>query len=67
MGRLIEDLFDNEEVVSGNYDLVAGTAWLFAREDFDQALDCVFIDEAGQVSLANVIATFHSRRDRARS
>lgn len=42
--------------VSPHHQLVAGTAWLFAREDLDGALDYLFIDEAGQVSLANVIA-----------
>lgn len=42
--------------VSPHHQLVAGTAWLFAREDLDGAFDYLFIDEAGQVSLANVIA-----------
>ena len=36
--------------------LFAGTAWLFSRKRFNQQLDYLFIDEAGQVSLANVIA-----------
>ena len=36
--------------------LFAGTAWLFAREAFDEALDVLFVDEAGQVSLANAVA-----------
>jgi uncharacterized protein len=36
--------------------LAAGTAWLFARESFDGALDYLFIDEAGQVSLADALA-----------
>jgi RecB family nuclease, putative, TM0106 family len=35
---------------------LAGTAWLFADERFDRHLDYLFIDEAGQVSLANVVA-----------
>lgn len=38
------------------YALVAGTAWLFAREDHDQQFDYLFIDEAGQVSLADLVA-----------
>lgn len=42
--------------VAPHHQLVAGTAWLFAREDLDSTLDYLFIDEAGQVSLANVIA-----------
>ena len=36
--------------------LVAGTAWLFARKELDQTLDYLFIDEAGQVSLADALA-----------
>jgi uncharacterized protein len=47
---------DNEVVERGGHQLVAGTAWLFTRQAFDQAFDYLFIDEAGQVSLANVVA-----------
>ena len=36
--------------------VVGGTAWLFSRPDWEGALDYLFIDEAGQVSLANAIA-----------
>jgi uncharacterized protein len=54
-GTMIADVFDNDEVTAGD-NLVAGTAWLFARPEFDQAFDYLFIDEAGQVSLANVVA-----------
>jgi superfamily I DNA and/or RNA helicase len=39
-----------------NSSLIAGTAWLFARDEFDEVLDYLFIDEAGQVSLANLVA-----------
>src|SRR4029077_17172919 len=53
----IEDVFDNESIESGRYQLIAGTAWLFARPALDSALDFLFIDEAGQVSLANVVAS----------
>lgn len=45
------DLFDR-----GEYDLIAGTAWLFSREALDQRLDYLFVDEAGQMSLPNLIA-----------
>jgi uncharacterized protein len=62
-GRFIEDVTDNETVTSGDYDLIAGTAWLFSRPEIDQALDYVFIDEAGQVSLANVVAIATSARN----
>jgi len=43
--------------------LVAGTAWLFAREEMDSTLDYLFIDEAGQISLADAIAMATSARN----
>jgi predicted RecB family nuclease len=42
--------------------LLAGTAWLFAREELDQQLDYLVIDEAGQVSLADALAMGTSAR-----
>ena len=36
--------------------LTAGTAWLFADARFTEKLDYLFIDEAGQVSVANLVA-----------
>ena len=36
--------------------VLAGTAWLWADEDYSEAVDVLFVDEAGQMSLANVIA-----------
>ena len=51
---------DNEEVETGirdgRFDLAAGTQWLFARPEMLEAVDVLFVDEAGQMSLANVIA-----------
>lgn len=46
----------NEDVAASGAQLVAGTAWLFADEAMNQTLDYLFVDEAGQVSLANLIA-----------
>jgi uncharacterized protein len=40
--------------------VAGGTAWLFSRSDWQGALDYLFIDEAGQVSLANAIAMSRS-------
>jgi uncharacterized protein len=51
------------DVFAGEYDLIAGTAWLFARHELDQELDYLFIDEAGQVSLAHVVAMGVSTRN----
>jgi superfamily I DNA and/or RNA helicase len=42
--------------------LVAGTAWLFCRPELDSTLDYLFVDEAGQVSLADALALGTSAR-----
>ena len=47
---------ETSENISLEASLLAGTAWLFADERFDRHLDYLIIDEAGQVSVANVIA-----------
>ncbi|MDW7773730.1 MAG: TM0106 family RecB-like putative nuclease [Desulfobulbaceae bacterium] len=62
-GKLIEDVFNNDEVIRGDYQLIAGTAWLLARPDFDRHLNFLFVDEAGQVSLANLLAMGTSARN----
>jgi uncharacterized protein len=54
-GRFIHSE-DKKENISLDAQLLAGTAWLFADARFDHHLDYLFIDEAGQVALANVIA-----------
>jgi predicted RecB family nuclease len=46
----------NSDIAAGDYTLVAGTAWLFADAAFDRSFDYLFVDEAGQVSLANLVA-----------
>jgi uncharacterized protein len=40
--------------------IVGGTAWLFSRPDWVGEFDYLFIDEAGQVCLANTIAMSRS-------
>jgi predicted RecB family nuclease len=40
----------------GEYDLVAGTPWLWSRENMREAVDVLFLDEAGQVALADALA-----------
>ena len=41
---------------AGEVDVIAGTSWLFAREQMAGAVDVLFVDEAGQMSLANTVA-----------
>ncbi|HSW24499.1 MAG TPA: DEAD/DEAH box helicase, partial [Burkholderiaceae bacterium] len=53
---------DNESVWLNDHALVAGTVWLFADKAADQRLDLLFVDEAGQVSLANLVAAGTSAR-----
>ncbi|STX28422.1 putative RNA helicase [Legionella beliardensis] len=44
-------------IIPSDYSLYAGTAWFFVDEFFEEnPLDYLFIDEAGQVCLANVVA-----------
>jgi uncharacterized protein len=49
-----------EALASGECNLGAGTPWLWGREDFAGLVDVLFIDEAGQISLANVLAAGES-------
>ena len=55
------------EQVDGNHDVLdaltskkaqaaAGTAWLWSRSEMANSVDVLFVDEAGQMSLANVLA-----------
>ncbi len=44
----------------GGRRLVAGTAWLWAREEAQSAVDVLVVDEAAQMSLANVVAVSHA-------
>ena len=56
----IEETKDNAAVLAalrgGQANVVGGTGWMWAREEFFEAVDVLFVDEAGQMSLANVLA-----------
>lgn len=43
-------------LASGEAQVAAGTAWLWAREEMANSADVLFVDEAGQVSLAYALA-----------
>jgi predicted RecB family nuclease len=62
-GRWIENEIDIEPFTEKEVRLLAGTAWLFAREELDRTLDYLVIDEAGQVSLADALAMGTSARN----
>ena len=40
----------------GSAQVLGGTSWLWARDDMANSVDYLFVDEAGQLALANVIA-----------
>ena len=42
-------------VLDGRPCVVGGTAWVFSREELQGEFDYLFVDEAGQFSLANVV------------
>ena len=59
------NVIDNKKI-AGNLQpsCVIGTpAWGFAREDLKDEFDYLFIDEAGQVSVANLVAMSQSARN----
>jgi len=43
--------------------VMGGTAWVFSREDLQGAFDYLFIDEAGQFSLANTVGVALSAKN----
>jgi len=57
---------DNEAVydglTSGEVNLVGGTSWLWARDEMAEIVDVLFVDEAAQMSLANVLAISQAAR-----
>ena len=64
---IIEELTDNGETIAqltGRRAHVAGgTPWLWARQESLGAVDVLFVDEAGQMSLANVLAASQAARN----
>lgn len=61
-GVAIRRTTDNAEAAAGRQ-VVGGTAYFFAREENVQAFDWLFVDEAGQVGLANMAAMGRAARN----
>ena len=63
---MVTQLEDNHDVLdsltSGTAQVAAGTSWLWAREDMANSVDVLFVDEAGQMSLADVLAISQAAR-----
>jgi uncharacterized protein len=47
----------------GELDVASGTVWLWARPGMADSVDTLFVDEAGQLSLANVLAVAGAARN----
>ena len=56
----IFEVKDNEAALNalrnGRAQVLGGTAWLWSRPEFADAVDVLFVDEAGQMSLASTVA-----------
>jgi predicted RecB family nuclease len=44
------------KILKRNYEVVGGTGWVWSKEELSNAIDVLVVDEAGQMSLANVLA-----------
>ena len=73
-GRRDPPTQDDRVIVARNYDQVlqnfksgcqvaAGTAWMWSRLDFRGTVDYLFVDEAAQMTLANVLASARAARN----
>ena len=51
-----------EALMAGSLDVVGGTSWLWARDDAEGLVDVLCIDEAGQMSLADALASARCAR-----
>ena len=64
---LIKETTDNNEVLAalkaGQSQVAAGTAWLWAREEFFESVDVLFVDEAGQLSLIDTVAVSQAAKN----
>jgi uncharacterized protein len=54
---------DNKAVDAGDYQFVSGNAWFFARDEAIEKFDYLFVDEAGQIALADAVAIAPAARN----
>ncbi len=63
-GVFVENENDSEDVWCSGANLVGGTVWFFADRPQDvEPVDYLFVDEAGQVALANLVAAGTNARN----
>ena len=53
----------NDDMLDAELQLIAGTSWLFSREELDQHVDTLFVDEGGQFALADALAVGTAARN----
>ena len=60
----LEMIEDNARAAAGlrSGKVVGGTTWFWSRDDMVESLDYLFVDEAGQMSLAHALATGRSAK-----
>lgn len=54
--RLDDNAAARDALQTGEIDILGGTAWMWARPEFAGAVDVLFVDEAGQMAIPNVVA-----------
>jgi uncharacterized protein len=52
-----------EALRDGTANIVGGTTWVWSREEFFESLDYLFIDEAGQMALGDVLAAAQAAKN----
>ena len=52
-----------DAIAAGDYDVLGATTFQWSREDMAESVDTLFVDEAGQMSLANVVAASGAARN----
>ncbi len=62
-GRFVESCDKNEPMLDPELDLVAGTSFLFSREELCGHVDTLFVDEGGQFALADALAVGTAARN----
>ncbi|MBA4026725.1 MAG: hypothetical protein C0473_00635 [Cyanobacteria bacterium DS3.002] len=58
--KAIDDVFNSSRM---QFNLIGGTAWAFSNEASEDKLDYLFVDEAGQVSIANLLGMAASTKN----
>ncbi|HEV8507818.1 MAG TPA: TM0106 family RecB-like putative nuclease [Chitinophagaceae bacterium] len=64
--KWIETVDDNKlvlECIQQGFHIAAGTSFMWARQEFFESVDFLFVDEAGQLSLIDTLALSHAGKN----